>query len=370
MIYHLPDYYEKFNCIADSCPDSCCRGWRTIEVDNRSYEKYQLSEHEFAGSIIGQLKTIDDKHFFKLEDGKCPFLNEDNLCDIILNMGDKMLCTTCATYPRFVYTKGNETYACLTMSCPHAAKMILCHDEPTHIITFNDEDYVYNTENIETIKLMHEQLDIPIWMKLALLALVPINEESYYDNYAMDILRSLKGFPAHSDIRIQLGLEYLTLFKRLAKKTDRMKDINEMLDKYVTYNTHDIVDNVECLMELYDSYEKYIVENKISEIENEFRNYIVYKLFRSIPHVISHDDFYDELFMIIMSSVSIFMIQAMLWNEKGQLSVDDRIKIFQCHAKTFEHSEKMQIKTKEKFKNDGYMTPAVMLALIVPQNRY
>ena len=34
-----PDYYDKFQCIANECTDSCCIGW-DIDIDKISFRKY------------------------------------------------------------------------------------------------------------------------------------------------------------------------------------------------------------------------------------------------------------------------------------------------------------------------------------------
>ena len=38
MIYSYPDYYKKFRCIADKCPDTCCSDWQIV-IDDESLEK-------------------------------------------------------------------------------------------------------------------------------------------------------------------------------------------------------------------------------------------------------------------------------------------------------------------------------------------
>ena len=32
MVFRVPSYYKNFRCIADKCPDNCCRGWE-IDID-------------------------------------------------------------------------------------------------------------------------------------------------------------------------------------------------------------------------------------------------------------------------------------------------------------------------------------------------
>lgn len=41
MIYTYPDYYKKFNCIADKCPDTCCGKWQIV-IDDDSLENMRI----------------------------------------------------------------------------------------------------------------------------------------------------------------------------------------------------------------------------------------------------------------------------------------------------------------------------------------
>ena len=43
MILRVPEYYEKFSCIASRCKDSCCAGWE-IDIDEDSYAYYNSVE--------------------------------------------------------------------------------------------------------------------------------------------------------------------------------------------------------------------------------------------------------------------------------------------------------------------------------------
>ena len=36
----VPDYYDKFICVADECNHNCCIGWE-IDIDNDTYYLYE-----------------------------------------------------------------------------------------------------------------------------------------------------------------------------------------------------------------------------------------------------------------------------------------------------------------------------------------
>lgn len=112
MLYTIPHYYKKFQCIAGECPDTCCAGWQIV-IDDRTREKYRRAEGAFGNRLHN---SIDWKEScFQQYEGRCAFLNDENLCDIYQESGKEMLCRTCRNYPRhieeyedfdfFLYTK-------------------------------------------------------------------------------------------------------------------------------------------------------------------------------------------------------------------------------------------------------------------------
>ena len=42
MKHYFPKYCEKFRCIANLCPDSCCRDWDVV-VDDTSFDFYNTA---------------------------------------------------------------------------------------------------------------------------------------------------------------------------------------------------------------------------------------------------------------------------------------------------------------------------------------
>ena len=50
MIYSYPDYYKKFRCIADKCPDTCCSDWQIV-IDDESLEKYRNYAGEYRQTL-------------------------------------------------------------------------------------------------------------------------------------------------------------------------------------------------------------------------------------------------------------------------------------------------------------------------------
>ncbi len=80
---------------------------------------------------------------FKLgENERCPFLNKDNLCDIILTLGNESLCQICDDHPRYRNYYASRTEIGLGLCCEEAAKLILTRDEKTVITQIDENDEI------------------------------------------------------------------------------------------------------------------------------------------------------------------------------------------------------------------------------------
>lgn len=141
MIYTKPDYYDDFNCIADKCPDTCCAGWQIV-IDEEALEKYEAEPSEYRKILE---ESIDWREgVFKQKNGKrCAFLNENNLCEMYLQLGEDSLCDTCTRYPRHIEEFENIREYTLSVSCPEVARILLNKKEP---VSFS---YTEDTEEEE-----------------------------------------------------------------------------------------------------------------------------------------------------------------------------------------------------------------------------
>ena len=95
----FPNYYNKFKCIADKCKHNCCIGWE-IDIDEDTMDSYDCLDNDF-GKKIRECIEGEEPHFVMKDDGRCPFLNDKGLCDIIIEYGDGAICDICYLHPRF-----------------------------------------------------------------------------------------------------------------------------------------------------------------------------------------------------------------------------------------------------------------------------
>lgn len=136
----VPHYYDKFKCIANRCRHSCCIGWQ-VDIDDATLAKYKALNTDFGRRIIDSIDTNDDCSCFKLKNGeRCPFLNSDNLCDIIINLGEDHLCDICTDHPRFRNFYSDRTEFGLGICCEEACRIILSDTDEFALVCGDDEN--------------------------------------------------------------------------------------------------------------------------------------------------------------------------------------------------------------------------------------
>lgn len=135
-----PDYYKRFVCSAGKCKDTCCAGWEIV-IDDESAEKYANVGGDF-GEKLRSLMTVDGDgdRIFRNQNGRCPFLNSENLCDIYINCGEDYLCRTCDMFPRFVEEFGSVRETGLGLGCPEAVKLIISQTREWNFISETDNE--------------------------------------------------------------------------------------------------------------------------------------------------------------------------------------------------------------------------------------
>lgn len=128
-----PDYYDKFQCIADRCKHTCCAGWE-IDIDGEALSRYQKMEGPLGKKLRDQI-VLDEEPHFKLGEGeRCPFLDERNLCQIILACGEEQLCQICRDHPRFRNERNGGEEIGVGLCCEAAAELILGKKEKTTLL--------------------------------------------------------------------------------------------------------------------------------------------------------------------------------------------------------------------------------------------
>lgn len=133
-----PTFYKTFKCIAGDCPDSCCQGWE-VDADSNSLEYYKTLDNSLEikkriDSVLSK-DEFDNTIFTLAPKKRCPFLNDENLCDMHIAIGGEHTPYTCRTFPRFIYDFGATREIGISFSCPVASD-----------IMYNTESFDFETE--------------------------------------------------------------------------------------------------------------------------------------------------------------------------------------------------------------------------------
>ena len=134
MTYDYPSYYSQFHCIGGSCPDSCCIGWE-VDIDEETYNYYKSLKGPFGDRLRAHIREDGTDRYFPLcEGGRCPFLNRENLCDIITQLGEESLAQVCMEYPRYFLEKGDYEQIDLSLSCMELGRIFFEDPDPIEYI--------------------------------------------------------------------------------------------------------------------------------------------------------------------------------------------------------------------------------------------
>ena len=222
-----PACFDTFRCIADRCPDSCCKEW-DVQVDEASAEFYRTLQSPLGNRLREVLTDEDGETVMSIVNRRCPMWRDDGLCEIQAQLGHEALCKTCREFPRLTHDYGDFIEYVLELSCPEAARIILTTSpEMLSAEVPGGEEPEYDTEAMGVLLRTRENArkilsgtSRPVGDTLALLLLYGYQaqseldgaEESSFDTDAA--LTEARNFAAVGDPQMMLDffgkLEILT----------------------------------------------------------------------------------------------------------------------------------------------------------------
>ena len=138
MLLRVPEYYRQFQCTASACPDNCCIGWE-IDIDPESEARYRQIEGPFGDRLRDAIRREGETACFRLNGERCAMLNGDNLCDLILHLGEDALCQICTDHPRFRNYWSDRIEIGLGLACEEAARLMLSSPHPLRLVPLGED---------------------------------------------------------------------------------------------------------------------------------------------------------------------------------------------------------------------------------------
>lgn len=356
MEYTYPKYFYDFKCEASACSDTCCAGWG-IAVDDLSLKKYA----KYPGFFGNRLRnSIDwEQGTFEQYNGRCAFLNEENLCDIYTEAGEKMLCKTCTRYPRHYEEYENLREISLSLSCPAAAKMILGTDEKmtfesscrrTPEEEYEEFDFFLFTKLQEIRDYLYEVIqnrELSIELRMALVLAVSHDLQGRISRkqlYAVDDLLKRYRTPAFlktaekkfavfhgrgTERRIELGKLFRRLYRLEVLKPSWTAFLKEQ--ELRLYHELSREEYEEACQEFARCYK---------EKEYEYEQILMYFVFTYFCGAVYDGDAFSKVKLSVVSVLLIRELGMAVWLKNGrQFSFEDQVEVAHRYSREVEHSE-------------------------------
>ena len=383
MYYRKPHYYEKFSCIADQCPDTCCAGWQIV-IDENSLEKYSNVSGDFG---IRLLNSIDwGEGVFEQYHKRCSFLNAENLCDIYKELGADALCDTCRLYPRHIEEFENLREFSLSLSCPVAAKMILECQEPVKFLEEEDEKEECE-EDFEDFDFLLFDCLLEVREKLFSIVqnrTIPIEKRMYCVlKTAKNLQEALeegeffeRDFISETELYLQESAEkfsvsHYEIVQAIRKDLLRLEVLRE------EWKT-----NLEAAESLFQKGEAWYTEKRKkykAEIKNTIgqKQWDIYKeqLLMFFLYTYFCGAVYDDMIYSkgVLSVISVFWIEEItFWNwtaQEGKIEEKNLLETAYRYAREIEHSDENLNLLEEIFDSDKCYEPEVLKCILVSERK-
>lgn len=354
MKIRKPDYYNRFQCIAGACSDSCCIGWE-IDIDEDRREEYR----KVSGALGERMKRCidwEEGHFIlQGKEERCPFLNQENLCDLIIELGEGALCEICREHPRYYEWYDGLTEVGVGLCCEAAARLILESETPAGFVLEDEmetdhEGSVLNGEEEDEAESDTDEEEF-------LAVLMEARETAYQilQNRKFSIWERMSQFAAYID-EIQDGLDFGNqdeiresasyyreeMSEKVCMEVDGMRVIEICRElEAIDGSWPKTLDRLEALLRDVSRFTE--VERKMNEMyvdrDYEYEHLAVYFVYRYFMKCRMDGDIYSKGMLMVFCIQLIHLLDVLTFSEKGELTMEDRVQNAKNCSKEIEYSE-------------------------------
>lgn len=256
-----PSYYDKFRCTANNCPQTCCQEWK-IAVDNQTYLEWKKTD--MPGQNYKRLDSCtckkDGGRVIRLnEEKKCPLLDKNGLCSVVLTYGERLLSHTCDVFPRQEHEYINRTEKALVLCCPEVINLIKAYG--TVFLKENEkkeskESDKQKTEFEKAVVLESEIAAEQAFFLLRdfLLEILGNNENTLSKAFFM-------MFYIVRDLYMQISnqtptMEEVSSFLQEWKKTDSLAELSKAIDQMEIHREDCLQEQNELFLDMIENYRK------------------------------------------------------------------------------------------------------------------
>ncbi|MGL4737471.1 MAG: flagellin lysine-N-methylase [Cellulosilyticaceae bacterium] len=359
MKISVPSYFKDFKCIAADCEDTCCAGWGIV-IDEQTHHTYQNVEGEFGEKVRSKIvQDQDGDNVFVLNGENCPFLNQNNLCDIYTELGEKSLCYTCRQYPRYMEEFLDRREMGISLSCPEAARVILRNQEVTAFELSEDEVVAGPDDRIDESALevfllcrniivsIIERTDLSVEVRAGIVLLFVQEIQDKIDFDEMDeikyiiedyqktstieeLVKDLAQYQGNEHIKYHNVHAYFKTYKDLEHiHANDPLELGKAFEKFWQSEADQAF-----YREQHQAFNQYYKENSY-----QFKNILVYFIFRYFMKSVFDYDLSAKIKLAIISTIMIKELAVVRWIDKGEFTEADLVDISHMYSKDVEHLE-------------------------------
>lgn len=401
-----PEYMENFRCIGPDCEDSCCVGWQ-VDIDKENYLKYKKIQNEELKPMFG--KMVNRKHNHKSDGsyakikmdikGRCPFLNEKNLCKIHGILGEAYLSDTCALYPRYLRMVDGKFERSATMSCPEIARLALLNpdgicfeqieedadirikihstfDTEGHLYLNKPERYFWDIRLFSLSLLQNRNYNLGerliilgiVYKKIEELQLnkqtgnIPTMLETMNNLIEAGTLKEeLEKVPTNTQIQMRLAKEMTD--EKVLQGITSQRYVECLKEAFIGIDCVDKV-NIEVMLQKYEeNYKEYLIPY-LEEKEFIMENYLVNEYFKELMPFGGYSSIWDSyIFLCILYSMIKLHMIGMAGYHKG-LNDELTLKLIQSLSRVVIHNNSYIQEIIKLLKDNNYDTLPYMAILV------
>ena len=243
-----PDFYKDFHCIGGQCSFTCCKEWK-IAVDpetKKRWRKLSVPETVLESGRVpkhacrSSLDKAQLSQFVMKKDGgeiiellpnmRCPFLEDTELCRLVLDYGEACLSETCHVFPRETHAFADRTERTLVSCCPEIVDRLyglkelhftkLPYQDRAFLLEGNDQ--LFQIRNIMMYWLSDVSSSNEVNLKRTFFMLLDLLEKEKKAERAADALNALDPGECLKDEDVQKLTEMI-----LAMPKDAQASIEE-----------------------------------------------------------------------------------------------------------------------------------------------
>lgn len=365
MKLRRPSYLKEFQCIGSACTDTCCAGWEIV-IDDTTYEAYKKVKGSFGERLRQQTGEDQGEAYFKLQKGRrCSFLNEKNLCDIYIELGEHMLCDICREHPRYYEWFGDYTEMGVGLCCEAAERLIFSSEEKASFELLAEgeeaeEDILITLllQARETAFAIVQNREYPIKDRLMLLLDYGNELQSALDREALEEIEQLALQWKDEQFQRQArkkNEQYRVTIEEGLSYGSNILDVYEDLEILDTAWKETLYSIREHLKDLLLCGEEFNKEYKARAYEYE--HLAVYFLYRYFMQAVYQEDITSPVKFTVLSVLVIALSDRECYLRTGAFTIEDRYETARQYSKEIEYcTENMDRLAEESWENEGFST--------------